>query len=949
VIRYRVYWCACVALVIPSPLLAAERQYDFQREVLSNGLTLVTLEDHSCPIVAVQVWYHVGSKDENPERQGFAHMFEHMMFRGTDRLGPEAHFDYVRRTGGYVNGYTSFDNTTYVNQAPSNQLELVLWLEAERMAFLRIDEEGFYKERSVVEEERRMSSLNTPYGTVPEKVLPEIFTKHPYRWTPIGQIPHLRAATIDELQAFWDRYYTPSNATLVVVGDVRHAQVRGLAEKYFGWIPKIPVPPRVAIKEPPQTEPRELTIKEKKGPVPLVGLVYRGVSLDHPDSLPLQMLMSILGGGESSRMYRDLVKERKIAQAVMAMSQSFEDDGLAGGGAAILPGGDKEKVLRALREHIHRIRTEPVTERELTKTKNQFMRNVVTQSLSDANRAGVLGRFQVLQGDADKANHQLDEIRAVTRENLLRVARTYLIDSHETTVIVEPESGAMLSMLFGGSKKKEDISEGAAPVTRPTTNRVAVRGEPRTHLKPPADFPEKPPVAKLLESIPEVPHHNTVLDNGLRVVVVPNHKVPFVTLMLGVLNGAWTEDSPGIASTACSMITQGSKDHSAAQMAEELEFNAISLGAGATMDTVTVNASCVSDKFPLATRLLAEVVRTPSFPRAEFGVLRNQTVLGMMVRTKTPEYLADRELRQRVFGSHPYARTPSGELEDVQRLKAEDLKTWWYRFVRPDSAVLYIAGDVEPSAAVSIAKSCFAGWKAEGPKPEPRLPDLPQPVPTHIWLVDRPGSVQSQIRIGHLGITQKDARYFNSRVLSLIFGGGFNSRLNRAIRVEKGLTYGARGGFEANRFAGTFTAGTFTKTPSTAETINVILREIDRIRTSPPDEQELDMARSYIVGGFAGQRETPQAIVNDLWLIEYAGLAPDFMTRMLAGVKKTSAEDVLNAAKALMHKSNLSIVVVGEAGKLKDDLARIAPVTVVQPPSAGTQPGQGRDGPTASR
>src|SRR5262249_5054652 len=257
------------------PALAAERRYDFQKKVLPNGLTVVTLEDHSCPVVAVQVWYHVGSKDEDSNRQGFAHMFEHMMFRGTDALGPEEHFSYVRRTGGDCNAYTNFDNTTYINELPSNQLEMCLWLEAERMAFLKIDDESFFKERAVVEEERRLRSLNAPYGTVPEKLLASEFHKHPYHWTPIGSIPHLRAATIDELQAFWDKFYVPNNATLVIVGDIKHAEAQNLAEKCFGWIPKAPDPPRITVKEPPQDQSRKLTIPEKKGPVPIVGYVYR--------------------------------------------------------------------------------------------------------------------------------------------------------------------------------------------------------------------------------------------------------------------------------------------------------------------------------------------------------------------------------------------------------------------------------------------------------------------------------------------------------------------------------------------------------------------------------------------------------------------------------------------------------------------------------------------------
>ena len=919
----------CVLFLVAMPRVdGATKTYDFQRKVLDNGLTIVSLEDHSCPIVAVQVWYHVGSKDEDPERQGFAHMFEHMMFRGTDRLGPEDHFEHIRRTGGDCNAYTAFDNTTYVNELPSNQLELALWLEAERMAFLKIDDESFYKERAVVEEERRMSSLNTPYGTVPEKLLPVLFTKHPYRWTPIGQIPHLRAATIDELQAFWDRFYTPSNATLVVVGDVKHADVQRLAAKYFSWIPKIPPAEQKAAPEPAQSEARSINIPEKKGPVPIVGYMYRGVPENHPDEIALGMLMSILGGGESSRLYKDIVKEKQVAQVAVAGAFSLEDDGLAGAGAVLMPWGDKQKVLDIIQEHVKKIREEPVTQRELDKVKNQLLSAEVTKLLTVAGKAQTLGQFQVFENDADKANDQLARIRAVTTDDLLRVAKEYLKPERETKVVVQPEYGGFLKGLFGG--KDGDVDEGATPAVKPAENRIAKRGGLRADLQRPADFPTQPPMATLLESVPQVAQESVTLSNGLKVVVVPNHEVPFVTMTFGILNGAWTEEKPGTASLAAGLVTKGTDKHSAAELAEELEFNAISLSGDASLDAASVNVSCVTDKYELAAKLLSEVVRTPTFPEKELDILRQQTLLGLMVQSKTPEYSADKELRQRMFGAHPYSRTDTGEPTDVQALSAGDVKKWWKTFVRPDSCVLYVAGDVDPAKAQKLAKELFEDWKADGPKPEVKLPPIPQPSASHIYLVDRPGSVQSQIRIGHVGITRSDPAYFNSVVISQIFGGSFGSRLNKAIRVDKGLTYGARGGFSASRFAGTFKVSTFTKNPSTGETMDVIIKELEKITSAAPEKDEVDLARSYLVGSFAGDRETPQSTVRDLWLIDYAGLPKDYFTKFLGGVKDATPESAFAAAKRLIQRDKLTIVVVGEGDAIKADLEKIAPVTVIK-------------------
>lgn len=930
--------------ILTAPTWGEQKRYDYQKKVLPNGLTVITLEDHSCPVVAVQVWYHVGSKDEDPNRQGFAHMFEHMMFRGTDKLGPEEHFSFIRRTGGDCNAYTAFDNTTYVNELPSNQLEMALWLEAERMAFLKIDDDSFYKERAVVEEERRLRSLNTPYGTVLEKVLASEFSKHPYRWSPIGSIPHLRAATIDELQAFWDKFYVPNNATLVVVGDIKHEEVQKLAEKCFGWIPRSEQPPKITIKEPAQDGARKLKIAEKKGPVPIVGFLYRGVPKGHADELPLELLMTILGGGESSRIYNDLVKKQKSAQVGVAGLFGFEDDGLLGAGAVLMPWGNKKKVLKTIHEHIERMKNEPVTARELEKVKNQFLRQEVTESMTVASKASALGQYQVIEGDADKANHRLDEIRGVTAADLQRVAKKYLIKSNETEIRIEPQFGSVLGSLLGGSKEKDgDVDEGAAPATKPAQNRIAKRGGARTDLKRPAGFPEKPPQASLLAAVPKIETVEKTLENGLRVVVVPNHEVPFVTMTLGILDGAATESHPGTAITAAGLITKGSANHTAEQMAEELEFNAISLAGNATLDVATVNASCVSDKFELALKLLAEVVRTPKFPKDEFDVQKKQSSLGLLISTRTPEYLADRELRQRLFGAHPYSRTPMGELSDVDSLKVDEVATWWKTHVRPDTTVLYVAGDVKPDEVFAAAKTCFGDWKSEGPRPDSKLPEMPKAGSTQIVLVDRPGSVQSQIRVGHVGVTRNDPDYFNSLVLSQVLGGGFNSRLNKAIRIDKGLTYGARGGLSSNRFAGTFSVSTFTKTPSTAETLKTILTEIDKIKASPADNKEVEDARSYLVGKFAGDRETPQATVSDLWLIDSCGLPKDYLSKYLDGVRKSTSDDVLATANRLVHRDKLTIVVVGEAEKLKADLEKIAPVVVVKPNDKADKPASEKD------
>lgn len=900
--------------------IASAQAYDFKEITLDNGLRVVTLEDFSTPIAAVQVWYHVGSKDEDPNRQGFAHMFEHMMFRGTDRLGPRDHFEYIRQTGGSCNAFTSFDYTAYVNDMPSNQLELALWLEAERMMFLHVDEENFVTERQVVEEERRQD-LNEPYGTVAEKVLPVVFKEIPYRWTPIGRIAHLQAAKVDELKAFWNAFYVPNNAVLVISGAVKHQEAQDLAKKYFGWMPRCPEPPRGTLDEPPQTEPREATIDESQGPVPLAGYIFRGVERGHKDYEAIEVLMGVLGYGDSSRLYLDLVKGQQVASQVMADSYGFEKAGVFGAGAALLPNSDIDTVLVQIEKHLQRVIDEPVSERELEKVKNQLRRSLVTDMMTVANKARLLGQASIVHGDPDWLNKQLAEIEAVSIEDLQRVARQYIVPERRSTIRVLPKPGTA----------NGDDADGETPGALQETRHLEARS-PKDSAVRPEGFPEKPPINTLLDELPKAETIERTLKNGLKVVIVPNHEVPFATAMLGLKYGAWVDDPahPGAASMALAMLTKGTEKYTADELADITEYNALSLDGSASMDVSQVSATGLADKMPLALELLAEVVLRPTFPEAEFNLVKQQRIVNLSISEQDPSYQADRKLREVLYGTHPYARSVMGELNDVKSLPLSAAVAWWKTYARPDQATLYVAGDVKPAEVFNLVEESLGSWKAEGEAPNPTLPAIPERDAMRIFLVDRPGAVQSQIRVGQPSITRTDPYYHQSRVFTQIFGGSFGSRLNEVIRVQKGLTYGAGGGFMPGRFKGTFTASTFTKTQTTAETVQALLEVINSMRSTPPTEAEMSVAKSYLVGNLPSQLETPQDAVGYEWVIDYNGLPRDYLNRALNAYRTTTPDDLKYIAENVIQSDKLAVVVVGDASKVKAGLEKIGPVTVVE-------------------
>lgn len=893
--------------------------FDYRQITLDNGMRVITLEDFSSPIVAVQVWYEVGSKDEQPDRQGYAHMFEHMMFFGTDRVGPEEHFDLIQKVGGTTNAYTSFDQTVYIQTLPAAELELALWLEAERMAFLKINQENVDTERRVVEEELRMGE-NQPYGTVFKRVFAELFTEHPYRWMPIGNIAHLRATSVADLRAFWNRHYLPNNATLIIVGAVEHEHAQQLAEQYFGWIPAGPEPPRIAIEEPKPSAARTIVIDDANAPAGRVMRVWRTVPAGHPDEMVLDFLSEILGGGNSSRVYRRLVAETQKAVDAGSWTYNLQQAGLFSISATLPPTSDNyEATLAALAQELEAIQTQGVRADEMEKARNQLLKRVVTDTLTVENKAQLVGNAAVTVGDVSRINRVQDEIRAVTPEDIQRVAQTWLKENQVFRFVIKRNEDGMRSAR---------LDDDAAPIT--AEPEVVSPPPGRKGVVRPPSYPDTAPFADSGSSVFDLPFEEAELPNGLTVLVVSNHETPFVSAMLGFRSGAWTERLPGTAAMTLAMLTRGTTTHSEAELARLLEHYAISLTGQADHDTAIVAMDCLTEQLDRGMQLMAEVVLDPAFDAEEFAKLLNQEITSLQIRRQDPSYLADNGFNRAVFGEHPYSRPVNGTPETLGQLRPNELKLWWSKFARPDQATLIFAGDITLPQAVELAQTYLGQWRTDLVEVGLMLPDIPDPQSAQITLIDRPGSVQAQLRLGHLGITRRQQPdYFYSLIAGNYFGGSFNSRLNDAVRVKRGLTYAAHGGFRPLAMAGTFEIITFTRNETVAETIEVIGDLVRDLRTVPPSESEFDQTRSFLLGSFARNRETPQQIARDLWMIESQRLSRDYLARLFEAIETATADDCIRIMQKIVHPDNLAIVVVGDAAALKEPLEAIAPVTIL--------------------
>ena len=444
-VRRARFLLAAVAVAVTSlSVSAAVRPPKLQYDVstLPNGLTLVLSEDHSTPIVNIQVWYHVGSKNERKGRTGFAHLFEHMMFKGSKNVGPEEHTSVITGYGGQSNAYTTDDETVFWETVPAQYLPLAVWLEADRMATLRIDKDTFVNERQVVKEERRMRVDNQPYGRLTEIIYDHAFTTHPYKHPTIGSMEDLEAASIDDVRDFYRTYYVPENATVVIVGDFDTAQAKEIVAQYLGRVPKAENPvPRDIPREPPQTAEKRATLREP-WPLPAVVVAYHITYDGHPDSYPLHIASKVLSDGQTSRLQQSLVYEKQLAVDASGGANLIEDPNLFYAVAILQPGHTPEEATAALIAEFERLKNEPISEHELQRTKNQFARDYILQRETDQQKALQLGHALVIHRDVKTADGEFDIFQSITAADVQRVARTYFSPQNRLVLTIMPSNGA---------------------------------------------------------------------------------------------------------------------------------------------------------------------------------------------------------------------------------------------------------------------------------------------------------------------------------------------------------------------------------------------------------------------------------------------------------------------------------------------------------------------------
>jgi zinc protease len=896
---------ATVILALAAPAIAAPAStvppIIYKQRTLANGLQVYESLDRATPNVTVQIWYGVGSKNDPVGRSGFAHLFEHMMFKATKDLPAESFDRLTEDVGGLNNASTADDYTNYYEVVPASHLQRLIWAEGERMGSLVIDEANFKSERDVVKEELRQRVLASPYGRLFALYLPQAtYTTHPYHRPGIGSIEELDAATIDDVRAFHETYYRPDNAALIVVGNYDEAQLNAWIDKYLAPL-KNPAKaiPKVTAVEPPRLKPGVYDGYGPNVPLPGVAITWLGVKASDPDAPALKMLDAVLSGGKSSRLYDALVYDKQIAAEIYSNADLPAQPGNFAVGAILASGHTIAEGEAALLAQVQRLRDAPPTKAELASAKNQLIAGKLRERETIDGRGFALGYALRIDGDAAKANTELADLQAVTAADVQRVARTYLDPNLRMTIRYRPESER---------PKGEVAAKAPEPPKMVTTYNGPVftlAAEGQRQALPPVGAPVAPVLPKPAEK---------TLANGLRVIVARSSDLPLVSADLTIKTGGWADPAglSGVAGMAADMLTEGTKTRSAREIARQTEALGANLESSAGLESSSVTLNIMPDKLDVGMAIMADVARNPAFTPEELSRQKAQSLDGLRVAYQEPGQVSAYAAAPVVFAGTPFGHVPAGTPGSIARLKPADLAALHTAWYRPDNAVLVLTGDITAEQGFALAEKTFGGW-AKPATPLPPAPVIaPQGKPRAIVL-DLPGTGQAAVNLAKPGIARSDPDYYSGIVANTLLGGGYSSRLNLEIRVKRGLSYGASSNLAANRTTGSFRAAAQTKNETAPQVLDLIVEQMTALGTTPASADELTARKSNLVGSYGRRLATTGGLADTLGNLALYGVPLDEITRYTARVEAVTPAQVQAFSARVLDPAKASVIIAGDA------------------------------------
>ena len=859
----------------------------FQKFVLDNGLTVIVHEDHKAPIVAVNLWYHVGSKNERPGKTGFAHLFEHLMFGGSEHA-PGRYIDAMERIGATdLNGTTNSDRTNYFENVPPSALDLTLWMESDRMGHLlgALDQKTLDLQRGVVQNEKRQGE-NQPYGVTRQLITQNTYPAgHPYSWTTIGEMADLDAASMKDVQEWFKTYYGPSNVILVLAGDIDAKTAKEKAEKYFG---DIPAGPPVAHQEAWIAKMSGTHRQKVQDRVPQARIykIWNIPEYGNADADYLDLVSDVLSTGKTSRFYKRLVYDDQIATNANAFVALSEIGGQFRVQATARPGQDLAQVEKELDEELARFLREGPTAEELQRVKTEYAANFIRgieRIGGFGGKSDRLAQSQVFRGKPDAYKESLKRVQDATAEDLKAAANRWLADG---VYALEVHPFPQFKTASTGADRSKAPATGA------------------------------PPDLKL----PKL--QRTTLSNGLKVILAERHEVPLVNFWMTADAGYAADQfaAPGTASMTSSLLDGGTSTRTALQISDQLAMLGAELRAYSNLDLSIVQLSSLRAKLDPSLELFADVILNPSFPESDFTRQQKQQLAAIEREQNTPVQMALRVFPGLLYGAgHAYGNplTGSGTTDSVTKMKREELVKFHQTWYRPNNATLVVVGDTTLGEIKPKLEKLFASWKT-GQIPKKNVGTVSLASKSTVYLMDKPGALQSVIIAGVIAPPTANSKEIAIEAMNDGLGGMFGSRLNMNLREDKHWSYGARSLLWGARAQRPFIAFAPVQTDKTKESLAEMNKEFRGILGDHPlSADELAKIQANETLSLPGSRETEDSVGRSIIDLVQFGLPDDYYETYAGKVRALKTSDVEDAAKTVVHPDNLIWVIVGDRAKIE--------------------------------
>ena len=883
----------------------------FEKYTLPNGLDVILSRDQRVPMVAVNLWYHVGPANEEPGRTGFAHLFEHMMFQSSKHVPPDSHFKLLEAAGASdINGTTDYDRTNYFETVPSNQLELALWLESDRMGYLldKVDQAALSNQQDVVRNERRQSVENQPYGLAEETLIQNLFPNgHPYYGNVIGSHADIQAVKLDDVRRFFKQYYSPNNASLAIVGDFDPALAKSLVEKYFSTLKRGADVPAIKAETPKITSERRKVVKARVE-LPRVYMAWVTSPILKPGDADADIASNVLGGGRSSRLYKKLVYEKQIAQSVSAQQSSLILGSVFQIEATARPGHTVEELEQAIEEELTAFRSAPVDTSEVERARNTIETNIIGGLERLGGFGGVADRLNSYNhylGTPDYLAKDVERYRAVTPASLQSFAKDQLTTNARVVMHVvpgEPEAVAQVP-------------------TPPAATAAQAGGE---SINPDEPWRNQVPRAGQARPLQLATPVSAKLANGLTLILSERRGLPIVAANLVLRTGSDANplDKPGMANFVAAMLDEGTAKRNALQIADDVARMGASLATSSSMDATTVSARSLTKNFPATLEILSDVVLNPSFPAEEIERQRASRLAGLVQQRDNPNQVAAQVMAASLYGpKHPYGYSEVGTEASVKALSKDDMAAFWKQNFVPNNAALVVAGDISMDELRTMADKSFGAWQAGTPA-QPAL-GAPTTTTAKVVVVDKPGSPQTQVRVASIGAARSSPDFRPMQVMNLALGGLFSSRINMNLREQHGYTYGASSQFAFRRAPGPFQVASGVRTDVTGPAVTEIFKEVRGMVERPVSEEELKKAKDSMSNSLPGAFESSANAVSNFSNVFIYDLGLDYYTSYAEQVNAVTAEQTLAAARKYLVPGSMIVVAVGDKAKIEPQLKKL--------------------------